>query len=84
VLLYPDATGLGFGPLERRLLAGSATPPVVLNGRRRTFVLDAPRRRSLRLRRLLERAMLGEALALGLIAVVTVPLVLSDLVRGRR
>jgi len=73
VLLYPDAIGLGFGAIERRLPRGARI--VVLNGRRREFPLDRRTRAALRKRRLLERTMLG---------VATPVLLAADLVRGRR
>jgi hypothetical protein len=81
VLLYPDAIGLGFGALERRLPPG--VPVRILNGRRREFALDPRTRRALRLRRALERTMLGETVALAAAAAVTPVLLLADLVRGR-
>jgi hypothetical protein len=81
VLLYPDAIGLGFGAVERRLPSGVAVR--ILNGRRREFALDTRTRRALRLRRLLERAMLGEALAVAAAAAVTPVLLLADRVRGK-
>jgi hypothetical protein len=81
VLLYPDAIGLGFGAIERRLPPGVAVR--LLNGRRREFALDPPTRRALKRRRLLERAMLGELVALAAAAAVTPLLLVADLVRGR-
>ena len=84
VLLYPDATGLGFGSLERRLLRLTRGRPSVLNGRRRVFELDRRTRRALLARRALERSMLVEAAGLLLIGLVTIPLVVLDLIRGRR
>jgi hypothetical protein len=82
VLLYPDAIGLGYGAIERRLPAG--VPVRILTGRRREFELDARTRRALRLRRVLERTMAGEVAALALAAVATPVLLLTDLARGRR
>jgi hypothetical protein len=82
VLLYPDAIGLGFGELERRLPPG--IPVRVVNGRRREFVLNRRTRLALSARRTLERTMAGEALALAAFAVVTPALLLFDLARGRR
>lgn len=82
VLLYPDAIGLGFGRLERRLPRG--VPVQVLTGRRRAFTLDARTRRRLRRRRFLERALVGEAIGLALAVAATPALLAVDLVRGRR
>jgi hypothetical protein len=84
VLLYPDATGLGWAPLERRVSKLVESPPTVLSGRRRSFELDRPTLRALRLRRALERSMAGEAIGLLLIGLATPALVAWDLVRGRR
>ena len=86
VLLYPDSTGIGFAGLEREVARVSKTWATVraLNGRRRDFVLSRATRRELRRRRLIERAMLGEAAAILLFAAATPLLVASDLLRGRR
>jgi hypothetical protein len=86
VLLYPDAIGVGWGPVERRIRkrAPRRTEVRVLNGRRRDFELDGRTRRQLRLRRILEKSLAGEALATVLFLVVTGPLLATDLVRGRR
>lgn len=86
VMLYPDATGLYFSGFEhrvRREMKGWATLRV-LNGRRRDFVLSGRVRRALRVRRFLERTMLGEVLAIVIFAAASPVFVLSDLVRGRR
>lgn len=86
VLLYPDAIGLGFGAIERQVLRNRrrSHPARVLNGRKRDFLLTRSVRRGLRLRRMLERTMAGEAL-FALVFLVATPLMLSfDLVRGRR
>jgi hypothetical protein len=82
VLLYPDAIGLGFAGIERRLSRDVSVG--VLNGRRREFVLDRRTRTALLVRRVLERTMAGEAFALVVLALATPPLLLADLVRGRR
>ena len=86
VLLYPDAIGLGIGAIERKVLRArrGRGGVQILTGRRRQFALTRPVRRVLLMRRLLERAMLGEVL-FGLVFVVTTPLLLTlDLARGRR
>lgn len=85
VLVYPDAIGLGFGALERRVArATSGRIPQVLTGRRRRFALDRRTHHALRLRRALERSMVGEAAGLLLVALATVPLAAFDMIRGRR
>ena len=86
VLLYPDAIGIGFSAIEamvRKQKKDWATVRV-LNGRRRDFVWRRAVTRQLRLRRFLERSMLGEALAIIVFAAVTPFFLVSDLVRGRR
>jgi hypothetical protein len=81
VLLYPDANGIGFGALERKL---PETDVVVLNGRRRQFALTARTRRALRLRRALELSYAGELLGLVALALATPVVAAWDLGRGRR
>ena len=51
VLLWPDANGLGWGPVERKLMRSGARISV-LSGRRRSFELTATRWRGIRFRRL--------------------------------
>jgi len=86
VLLYPDATGVGWGPMEQRVRgrAPRGAELRVLNGRRRDFALDDSTWRRLRLRRALETSLAGEALATLLFLLATVPLLAADLIRGRR
>lgn len=84
VLLYPDSIGVGFGELERRLGGFGAAPDTALNGRRRELGLDASTRRSLRIRRFLERTMAVEIAGLAVIAVATPLLLVADFLRGRR
>lgn len=86
VLLYPDAIGLGFAALER--FARKAKKPWaairVLNGRKRDFLLYCGMQRSLKLKRFVERTMLGEMLFILPFALLT-PLMLAwDWMRGRR
>ena len=86
VLLYPDAIGIGFSAIEtivKKQKKDWATVRV-LNGRRRDFIWRPRVVRQLRLRRFLERSMLGEALAIIIFAAVTPFFLVSDLVRGRR
>jgi hypothetical protein len=86
VLLYPDAIGQGFGPLERwcREHRSTARPPEVLNGRRRRMALDAKTRRALGLRRVLERIPLLELASIPVFVVGTPFLLVWDLLRGHR
>src|SRR5262249_21780205 len=63
VLVYPDALGLTFGRLERRLIAEGATNIVIVTGRRRLFPLSSRALRSFRWRRLLASTRIGELMA---------------------
>jgi hypothetical protein len=63
VLAYPDALGLTFGRLERRLVAAGAANIVILTGRRRLFPLAPRAIRSFRWRRLLASTRIGELMA---------------------
>jgi hypothetical protein len=85
-LLYPDSTGLFFSDLESEVEKHKPEWATmrVLNGRRRAFVLSRAVRRRLRLRRFIERTMLGEALFSAAFLAVTPFFLISDLVRGRR
>ena len=85
VLLYPDAIGIGFGAIERRILDAAPRAEItVLTGRRRRFLLDRATRRGLLVRRFLERSMLLECL-MGLGLLLATPVLLGvDLARGRR
>jgi hypothetical protein len=86
VLLYPDATGIGFRPIEARVrrLAGPQAKLTVINGRRREFPLDRRTRRGLLLRRAAERSMVGELCASLVIIALTPVLLAIDYARGRR
>lgn len=85
VLLYPDAIGLGFLPIERMVMRCKRpwAAVTILNGRRRKFLLNHDTRWALRFRRLLEWTMLPELLFLPVFMVVTPLLWLADLLRGR-
>lgn len=83
LLLYPDAIGLGWTLVERRLRQLKVAHTIVLNGRQRVFALDAEAHRKLLWRRLLERSWLVEtALALSM-AIISIPLSIYDLTLGR-
>ena len=86
VLLYPDAIGLRFRSIEKRVfrLKKTWTSVRVLNGRRREFPLSNAALRQLHLRRFLERWMIGEIVATLLFVVATPLLFTVDWVRGRR
>jgi len=86
VLLYPDATGLGFLGIERALRSRlrPGVEVIVLNGRRRQFRWDRAARWRLRLRRALEWTMLVEFLAVPVFIAATPLLWALDAMRGRR
>lgn len=84
ILLYPDAIGLGFDSVEKEIFdhLDKATEFHILNGRRRDFLLDKKVYRSLRLRRFLEKSMLGE-FAFTLVFITVTPfLLVLDWIRG--
>ena len=63
ILLYPDAIGLGWEKIERRLKIHNQNQKLmVLNGRRRVFEFTPSIRRTLLLRRFLEMTFLPEIL----------------------
>ena len=86
VLLWPDAIGYGWWGIERAIFRQKAPGASVyaLTGRRRVFRLTLGTLFGLRLRRLVERLWIGEALmAVGLL--VSAPfLVLWDFARGHQ
>jgi len=86
VFLYPDAIGLGWRPMEQAIMRRAAPDAElrVLNGRRRDFVLDRRARSRLGLRRALETALVGEAVATGVFLLLTPVFLTLDLMRGRR
>ncbi len=85
VLLYPDAIGLGFMPVERVVMKRKRpwAGVTILNGRRRKFLLNAATKWALRLRRFLEWTMLPELLFVPIFVLVTPLLWAVDLIRGR-
>jgi len=86
ILLYPDSTGLYFSGFEksvfRRIAPGCE--PVALNGRKRTFSLNRKTLSELRLRRFIERFMIGELIAVCGFMIITPAFVITDFLRGRR
>ena len=88
ILLYPDAIGVGWRRIERRLASLAISRTMALNGRGRIFFLDPKGRRTLAGRRLMEGTRLLET-ALALAVVVMGPILaawdgLIDLTRGLR
>jgi hypothetical protein len=86
VLLYPDAIGQGFYRLEKKVQRRKRRCAAIraLNGRRREFLLNRATLCSLRVRRIMERWMLGEVAALILFAFITPVLLIIDLLKGRQ
>lgn len=86
VLLWPDAIGFGWAPLEREIFRSKPTGATVsaLTGRRRRFQLTGPTLFGLRLRRLVERLWLGEAVMAVALLVSAPFLVVWDFARGHR
>ncbi|NKD45783.1 hypothetical protein HEQ62_09545 [Haematospirillum jordaniae] len=80
LLIYPDALGLGWAPLESRLPRG---PVYAVNGRRRIFPLNACTRRKLRWRRLLASTRATELLATIAIVPLAAGLAAWDALRGK-
>jgi hypothetical protein len=86
VLLWPDGNGLGWGRLEREVFRRKrpSTRITVLNGRRRSFVLNRGQWRTIRVRRFIEKSLVTEA-AFTVVFAVTSPFLLAwDMARGRR
>ena len=86
VLLWPDAIGYAWTPIERAIFRAKAPGAAVyaLTGRRRTFRLTAGTLLGLRMRRVAERFWLGEAL-LAFSLLISAPfLVVWDFARGHR
>lgn len=86
VLLWPDAIGSGWWPVERTIFRAKYPDARVfaLNGRRRRYELNARTLAGFRVRRVLERLWLGE-IAMTAIVMVALPfLVVWDLARGHK
>ena len=86
VLLWPDASGYGWTPLERGVFRTKRPGATVsaLNGRRRRIELRPGTLLAYRVRRAIERLWLGEAV-MAVALLLTAPfLVTWDLVRGHR
>lgn len=86
VLLYPDAIGLGYGPLEREIagLKKDWAAVRVLSGKRQQFLLTRAALLGLRMRRLFSRLLVGEMLFTVVFLVVTPLFLLVDWIGGRK
>ncbi len=82
VLLYPDAIGLGWSPLERALRRRFNNVKV-LNGRKRFFQLDGKELIQLRVRRFLEITFLPEIIFAPFLLIYGTVLTIKDKIRGR-
>lgn len=80
VVVYPDALGLGWGPLEDRL---PGTTAYLLNGRRRIRPFGAAARRRLRLHRLLATTRIPELAASLAVVPIAASLAAWDALRGK-
>lgn len=84
VLLWPDAIGSGWRPVERVVFRWKSHDAriSVLNGRRRRFELDSRALAGFRVRRVVEHMGFGE-IALAAMLILALPfLVVWDLTRG--
>lgn len=86
VLLWPDAIGYGWAPIERAVLRSKDPGATIsaLSGRRRTIGLNPGTLLAFRLRRAVERLWLGEAVFAAALLIQAPFLVLWDFARGRR
>lgn len=80
LIIYPDALGLGWAPLESRLPSASV---YAVNGRRRIFPFNAHTRRKLRWTRLLASTRVTELLATIAIVPLAAGLAAWDVLRGK-
>ena len=83
ILVYPDALGLGWSGLERKLLAGLRAPVFFANGRRRLMLLDAAAHRRLVWRRALANSRVAELLFGMLVIPVAISCAAVDALRGK-
>ncbi|GAJ46482.1 hypothetical protein HE1_00817 [Holospora elegans E1] len=81
ILLYPDATGLGWSKIETRLKT-QTQDITVLNGRKRVFELTPSTRKTLLFRRFLEMTFLPEILLTPLILFYGISIAIKDKFRG--
>ena len=86
VLLWPDANGLGWGPLEAAVkrAVDHRVNVVVLNGRRRRFAFGSHAYRMLRRRRLLQKSFACNAVFTLALFLLAPALSVWDTLRGRR
>lgn len=85
VLLWPDATGIGWSRVESEVRRHCDTQADVwvLNGRRRVFSFAGPEARALRFRRMIESSMLLNFVGTALFFAVVTPLAAYDFLKQR-
>lgn len=85
ILLWPDASGMGWSPVEREVFRrmGPQTTLMVLNGRRRSFALTKTQWTTWRFRRFVDKWFIGDTAALALLLIATPFLALADMFRGK-
>lgn len=82
ILLFPDAIGLGFNSLEKKC-KDRFKRIMVLNGRKRQFILNDTMKRKLLLRRFLECSFLPELCFMPILLFWGLFFTLKDSLRGR-
>jgi hypothetical protein len=83
IFLYQDSIGLSWGKLERSLAKLDAEQIIVVNGRRRSFILNGVAKRKLVSHRILEKFWLLETLAIPFIFLIAFMLWMYDLTLGK-
>ncbi len=85
ILLYPDSTGLGWYAIERIILknVNEMKNIYIINGRGRKIVFNKLNLMSLRIKRCLERSLLGEIIFTVFFIVSTPFLLIKDLINGK-
>lgn len=83
ILVYPDALGLGWSSLERKLLASLRVPLFFATGRRRLMPLNLSAHRQLRWRRFLANSRVAELLCGALVIPFAISCAAVDALRGK-
>lgn len=86
VLLWPDGNGYGWNKVERYIFHRK-TPRckvIVVNGRRRVFVLNRTRRSGFLIRRFIEKFLVFEFIFTAFFIIATPFFLFYDLIRGRK
>jgi len=83
IFMFPDAVGLGFDGVERVFTKFNYERVLVINGRRRFFILDSHSRKALIFRRFMARAWGFEMLLVPFILVIAAVLAFYDALTGQ-